>query len=221
MGYGAIASVVGGIMQSIAASQEQKAMIREFQKELARQRGFQTEAWGQFNQRLPGAGAETARTQMATGQQEREKGYAATGATPVSIGHSMFSPTAIDQASAAMRGGLRAKLGSYGDWQHQQGMANTRFQDELNRISNFSSGWQQVEPYRMYDAQHSNDELAFWGQLISSIGGSSMNLASSFGGTPPSMGRGGSAIDWNFAPDAIAPDYLGDVNINPSLGGYA
>jgi len=159
-------------------------MLKEFNKELQRQRGFQGEALTAFNQRLPGAGAETAQTQMATGQAEREKGYGQLAAQPISVGHSMFAPNAIDQASAAMRGTARAKLGSYGDWQHQQGIANTRFQDELNRVSNFSQGWQQVEPYRMNDAQHSHDELAFWGQLISSLGGGSMNLAQSFNKNP-------------------------------------
>lgn len=192
-------------------------MFKEFNKELQRQRGFQTEATTAFNQRLPGAGAETAQTQMAAGQADREKTYGQLAQQPISVGHSMFAPNAVDQASAGMRGTARAKLGSYGDWQHQQGLANTRFQDELNRVSNFSQGWQQVEPYRMNDAQHSHDELAFWGQLISSLGGSSMNIGQAFNMNPAGTGGGAGAMsNYNYGQNQMDVD----PNYMAALGGY-
>lgn len=194
-------------------------MMREFQKELTRQRGFQGEAYTAFNQQLPMMGSEYAGTEMAKGQANREAAYAKAGATPLTIGHSMFSPNAVDQASAGMRGEARAKLGAYGDWRQQAGINSAHFQDTLNRISNFSQGWQQVEPYRMYDAQHSNDELAFWGQLIASIGGSSMNLAQSFGSNPPQSAWGGVTPSQYLGP-SIQQGYDMDPSLMASIGGY-
>lgn len=200
MGYGAIANFAGNIMQSIAASQEAKAMAKEFGKELKRQRGYQTEALGLFNPALGKQGVEQAKLDMSAAQAGRQQDYAQTQNIPVSVGGA-YAPTARDQASAQMTGGLRATNASYGDWMRMQKIRQDRLQEGLNRVSNFSQGTQQVYPYRLYDAQHSMDELAFWGQLISSLGGGSMNLATSFQGSEgmPHGGLGGGIGGGGFA----------------------
>src|SRR5206468_2038209 len=79
----------------------------------------------------------------------------------------------------------RSKVGSVNDWQLDQMINRIRTQQDLDKISNFARGTSQIFPYRMYEAQHSMDELAFWGNLISSIGGGGGNMMSTFGGGGP------------------------------------
>ncbi len=208
MGVGAAANVVGGIMQGIAASQARRAMDRALKKELMLQRGFQSDAWNAFQSHLPTLGAEQAQTDMGQGFDTRKNLYDSVGAIPIDTGHNPFAPTARDKAYGDMVGSQRAKLASYGEWMNTERARTTRTQDELNRISNFAQGWQQVYPYQLNDAAHSQDELAFWGQLISSIGGGAANYASLFG-----TQNGGSGLQ----PQNIDPSLAAgtDVPANP------
>lgn len=177
---GAGAQMVGGIMQSIAASQAAKAMQEQYKQELMRQRRYGQQSSAEFIPSLTSHGAETAQTQMAQGQQERMKSYSDMNNGSFAIGTAPIG--AADKSYLNLTGASRAKLGSYGDWQLEQAINNIRTNEALNRVSNFAGGAAQVFPYRMYDAQHSADELAFWGGLISSIGGGGGSMASSFGG---------------------------------------
>jgi hypothetical protein len=183
MGYGAAANVVGGIMQAVAASQAQRAMYRAFAGEMARQGRYRGEAVGSFGQWAPTLGRETAEQEIGQGQASREGAYATGLAAPIMQG---AVPAERDKAYYSQTGRNRARLSAYGDWQAEQGRSAQREGWDLGKITNFAQGDAQVFPYQMYKAQHSMDELAFWGQLISSIGGGATNFQSLFGAPPPS-----------------------------------
>lgn len=228
MGAGAAANVVGGSMQAIAASMEQQAMFREFQNEINRQRGYQGQAWNIWQPAVANLGAEGAADAMGTGDLARLGLYGQVGNEALGQGASnnnegfKRAQGALDLAGAA-----RAKLGSYGDWMHGQGIAQERTGQDISKIGNFAQGTATVFPYRMYQAQHSMDELAFWGQMISSIGGGASNYASLFGG--PQVGGspgyatgggegsslGGGSSNPVFNSEAVNPNYNGGTQIIP------
>jgi len=186
MGIGAGASVAGGTMQAIAASQAAKAMKHAFERQLQEQGKYRTQAVGEFNQALPLRGVEEARNEIAQGSQNRQNFYGKFASTPLSLGS---GPSARDNAAYNLAGTARGNLGGYSDWALQQMIHNIRTQDALNKISNFAQGSAGVFPYKMYDAQHSADELAFWGNLVSSVGGSAGSWSSLFGQGPQGMGQ--------------------------------
>lgn len=184
LGIGAGANLVGGTVQAVAASLAAQAMQREFEREMLRQQRYRNEAFGGLQPYLPTLGVETARQQIAQGAQNRMNLFGQVGQAPLALG---AQPNQVEQARYGLLGQARANLGGYSDWQLNQMINAIRAQDELNRISSFSRGTAQVFPYRMYDAQHSQDQLAFFGNLISSLGGSAGNWASLFG-TGPQQG---------------------------------
>lgn len=213
---GAAANLVGGVIQSVAATKAQKEMFKEFKREQDRQSKFQQRATKNFNPALQQMGVETARQQMAAGQTNREEMY-----------NNLVVPNVVgvanpDPQTAAYLQGLghnRAVLGSYGDWQLEQAINNIRTNEILNKISNFAGGSAQVFPYRMYQAQHSGDELAFWGKLISSIGGSGgswMDTSSPQGQYfGPGQGGGGTGGGYNWGyTSPSGSTYLNVPNMN-------
>ena len=182
MGIGAGANVVGGIMQTAAAGMAQKAMYSALARELQRQQGHRNEALGAFQGGTEQRSAETANQQVDAGAQKREAKINQVGGLTFGLGQPNLMGR--DKAAYKLKGMSRARLGGYSDWALDQMISNLRTQDQLNKISNFAGGDAQVFPYRMYDAQHSGDELAFWGSLISSIGGSSPAWGQMFGQAP-------------------------------------
>lgn len=168
-GYGAALSAVGGVLQGIAASKAQDRMNQVFSDAMARQQHLGQQATEAWQTGLQGQGVETANQQLAQGQQQREQLYNQLGATPSSATGPAMS--ARDSAYGAASGRVRGRLGSYSDWELMQSLQRIKTQNELNKISNFSKGWEGVLPSQLTDAQHSQDELAFWGNLISSVGG--------------------------------------------------
>jgi hypothetical protein len=197
MGIGAGANLVGGLMQSIAASKAQQEMGDAFLREMQQQQKFRNQAFGTFQEAVPQRGVETAQDQIAQGAQHRQDVYAQ-NTSPLGFG---AGPTARDQAATGIAGALRGKLGGYSDWSLNQAISNIRTQDELNRITQQAGGQAQIFPYKMYDAQHSADQLAFWGSLISSIGSGAGSFLPS-GGPPVGGGAGqyGSAFGGQGSP---------------------
>jgi hypothetical protein len=184
-GYiGAAANVVSGIMQSIAASQANRKMFQAFEKELKKQGGYRGQAFTGLGQYLPSLGVETAQQQMQQGAQQRVQDYGA-ARVPMGFGE---GPTPRDLSYLDMVGQNRAKLSSYGDWGTQQALGRSRYEEGLRRIEDTARGSLNVFPYEMYKAQHSMDELAFWGNLISSVGGSAGSWQSLFGTGPQGAG---------------------------------
>lgn len=186
------ANVVGGVVQSIAASQAQKEMFKAFNQEIARQQKYQGQAIGQFDSNLLNLSAETAQQQMAQGQQQREQGYQDVYNRPLNV--SEAGPTASrDKAVYDSQAQARARVGAYSDWQLDQKINDIRNSQALNQISNFAKGTASVFPYRMYQAQHSWDELAAWGQLVSSVGGGQPWTGS---GQPPQRAQSNAGVDY-------------------------
>lgn len=197
-GIGAGANVVGGIMQSIAASQAKRNMEQEFAREMQRQARLRNEAFGIVQPGFAARGVEQARMDIEEGSKKRQEFYNKVAQTPFAIQQPQ-AQTPRTVAGFRMAGQNRAQLGGYSDWQLEQMIRSIRLQDELNRVSNFAGGWKQVFPYRMYDAQHSADELAFWGNLISSIGGTAQGWGSLFGGAPQAQYAASPQQDLGFA----------------------
>lgn len=210
---GAGANFVGGIMQAIAASQAQKAMTAAYQRELQKQQGYSNQAYNTFEGGLQPRGVEQARQDIAQGSQQRQALYQNVNQTPFGL---YGGPTQTDRSNYALQGKLRGNLGGYSDWALNQAIRNIRTQDQLNQISNFAHGTATTFPYRLNDAQHSADELAFWGTLIAGLGGGAQNYQQLFGNTsapygnqpiqpnffqPTFTGRSTSAADWEkYAP---------------------
>lgn len=168
-------------MSGIAASQAQKEMFRAFQSELNRQGIYRGQALTSLEGYLPTLGAETAQQQMGEGAGRREAAYGTLGSMPTGP-YGAGATGAADKAYYESTGHNRAKLGSYSDWQNQQGISRQREGQDLGKIINYAHGDAGIFPYFMYKAQHSQDELAFWGQLISSIGGSAPQYQQLFAG---------------------------------------
>lgn len=182
-GYGMALSALGGVLQSVAAEQAQEKANQVFQDMLMRQQRLGQQAYQTWETGAQHMGVETARDQMAQGQAQRENLYSqvdATSSSPTGPG-----ANARDSAFGKASGAARAKLGSYSDWQVMQGLERIRTQNELNKISNFSKGWESVLPLQIQDAEHSQDELAFWGNLLSSVGGGAANFSSTHNAGQP------------------------------------
>lgn len=172
-----IGTIVGGAMQSIASGLEQQAMQNAFAAEMARQQGYDTQAYGAFQSSLPGQSTEQATKDISQGQQTREQDYGRLQSTPL-LASGGGMPTGTDAAALSLSDISRAKIGGYGDWRMNQIINNIRTRDTLNKISHFAAGTASVFPYQMFAAQHSQDELNQWGQMISALGGGSLNLGS-------------------------------------------
>lgn len=209
-GYGAIANVAGGIIQSIAASKARKEMEQAMQDFMRQQKGYRGDAMEVFQPSLEYRGVENARTQLKQGADTRKAEFDRVGQTPMGI--NSVGPSARDNAYLGMRGQARANLGAYSDWQLLQDINNLRTQQELNKISNFAGGNAQVFPARMEDASHSYDELAFWGNLISSVGGSAGAWGGMFGADAGKKAGGSFFGGQNPAVD--------DNGFGANFGGY-
>lgn len=179
-GIGMAANIVGGELQGWAALLDKWGMQDVYNKERGTQQGFANQAQQIVNNRIPGAGSAAAQQQLAQGAQAREAQYKSVNATPLSLSPAPLSSVqnARDSAYAGLLGGLRGKLGSYGDWLQNQWVANQQTNRGLNQVTNFAQGQaNNVYPLQMYQAQHSMDDLAAIGQAISSIGGAAGNYA--------------------------------------------
>lgn len=178
-------SAVGGIMQSIAASMENKAMQQAFNEEIAQQLGLSEQGYGQWMAGLPGQGRAAADSAMDTGAANARMTYKGINDRPLlanSGDASMYASTdraAIDQAGAAS-----SRFSGMSDWQINKMINDIKTNDAINRINFRSQGLASLFPYKMYNAQHSQDELDFWGKTISSIGNSGAGAALSTSSPP-------------------------------------
>lgn len=202
MAIGAGANVLGGLMQSVAATMANKAQSDEFAREIQRQQRYRNEAFGTFQPSLITRGVETARDQIGEGSQKRQDFYGKVGETKLGIGG---GPNERDKQLYGLLGKGRADLGGYSDWALNQMVSNIRTQDELNRISNFAGGTAQVFPYKMEEAGHAGDELAFWGSLIASLGGGAGSFVKSGAQAGPAWssqypGAGGQPYESRYNP---------------------
>ena len=183
MGYGAIASAAGGVMQGIAGNLAAAEMDQVFRREMANQNKYRNQSFGTWQPAVQKQGVEQAALDLGEGKQRRLDAYQQVGQSPLGIGEQQ---TQRGQIAGQLQGQNRAALGAYSDWRLNDAIRKIRLQDELNKISNFSAGDASVFPGLMQDAQHSQDQLAMWGKIISSLGGA----AGSMGAFNPTAGGG-------------------------------
>jgi len=206
LGAGAAANFVGGTMQAVAAGLASKKMGKAYQREMQLQEKFRNQSLNEFQTALPLRGVEQARSDIATGRANREQGYQEANAAPFSADVGV-GPQGRDSANLNLMGGLRAQLAGYSDWGLENLIRNLRSQERLNQISNFAKGWADVFPAKMYDAQHSQDELAMWGQLIAGLGGGAQGYSQLFGSGP----QGGGGMGGGFQGDIGGGEFAGQV----------
>ena len=164
-------NLIGNAINMAAAAQTQRAMYGAYRKELAKQGIYQQQATELFDKNVQDTGYPASQTAMAQGATGREAGYGAVQNVPLTMTPTPESEQnlARDAAQYKQSGGTRAALGSYGDWQHGLAQNNFATDQGIRRISNFSGGeLNRVYPYEMYNAEHSQDTMRFWGDLFSS-----------------------------------------------------
>ncbi len=172
-----VTNIAGGEISGWAAVLARDEMFKKYKEEQRRQESFRTEGAGLFDQAVGHAGAEEAGRQLDKSAGERRATFDQVGQTPLGLPNrtqQSFSPSA-DKAYLKLRGGQRAKLGSYGDWGLDQALNQAMSQERINRLSDKAGGVASLFPYRMYQAEHSQDLLAQIGAAISSIGGGAAN----------------------------------------------
>lgn len=179
---GAVASLVGSEIQGWAAVLEQQAMEQALQAEMTKQHRLQNMGVYQLRSYLPSLSAENATKQLGQASTTRQAQYKAANATPLAPGANM---SAADMAQLQLGGQQRANLGAYGDYLTNQSLASNRMQDIISRLGSRALGLQNVFPYTMDAAQHSQDLLAAIGSSIASIGGSGVNYQQLFGKQRP------------------------------------
>lgn len=213
LGVGQGANLVGGLMQSAAATMAKHEMEQAFAREQELQNRYRNESFGVTQTGLPGQGVEQARTDIAKGAGEREGLYAGVNQSPLAFG---AQPTGRDNALYTMLGKNRARLGGYTDWQLGQLLDRIHRQDELNRLSSFAGGMAQIFPLKMEQASHAGDELAFWGKLIQSLGSGTGSFLDSGAGTAPAIGVG---AGWGGAAGSTYGQMFGRPPNVGALGG--
>lgn len=200
-GVGIGAGLIGSELQGWASALAKQAMYQAYQDEMARQAAYRRDAGylfdfslvpgglkasdlrGQPDLTIGGLTSDAAKQDYAAGEAKRKGLYSLYGNVAASPKRIPLANMQREQAAADMSGSQRAALSSYGDIGFNYGIREQALRRALNQISNFAGGTATVYPYRMYEAQHSYDDLAKIGALISSIG----NMGSM------GMGMGGGA----------------------------
>ena len=221
-GYGAAASVAGGVIQSVAASQAAAAMKAALEKELQNQEHYRNQSYNIFQPALQYNSAENANQLINQGAADRQAYYQKVGQTPLAL-KSGDGSNVRSKAQYALSGQNRANLGGYSDWALHQLINHIRSQDEMNKISNFAAGDAGVFPYKLQKAQHSQDELAAFGNMISSLGGSASAAGSYFQGPPsqPQQQNYGQFQTYGMPGNSVAGGYDIQPTYYNQFGGQA
>lgn len=230
MGMGMGSSMLGGLLQGIAAEEASRSMFNTYQDAIRQQNKNKQAALGVFNQRVSTADAGTAQQEMQQGQQQRQQDYSVTQNVPLSVTGSGEDAKYMmrDLAQANLMGGLKAKLGGYGDWLQQQYLQNQQSARGLGQITNFAQGEAGVLPYKMYSAQHGWDDLAMVGAAFQGLGGATTNASAQIGlyGSNPGFSTGGYTQGVNLLNNSLGEpygvssgyDYATPIVINPNTG---
>jgi len=203
---GAAASYAG---QKKSASAQAKVLANYRNRNKQRE----AEANAVYQQSLDKSGRDTADAELEKGTQRRMTAYEQLGQQlptqplPLSGSRNKEVKTGanVKNAGTAWSRLMRkadAKLGSYADWNLQQGIKNTRTNQGLDRISqNAKSDFNNVVPVEMAGAARKGDALQGWGALLSAAGMvTGMSAALSTGGTGGEATWGSSvtaADDWS------------------------
>jgi hypothetical protein len=173
MGAGAAANFLGSVMQMLAAKKAEQEMFNTYKDYQQQGAKFQKRGMQEFNAALPAYSA-PAQSRMPWYQQVRD--------IPMDYGAPM---NRADTASYDMMAGNRATLNQFGDSDFMRSIQLGKTGRGLDMLSVLAGNRMGVMPYSMYKAA---DALKMGGQMLSSLGGSSTNVASMFGS--PSGGTG-------------------------------
>lgn len=202
---GAGAQVAGGAIEAIAAQLANAEMKRQFDKELINQGKYQEGSRAAWQGDIPTHGSEQANVDLAKGEKQRLEGYDKVKNVSLAPGQQLSNAGSLN---FEQRAGARAKLRAYSNWELEKMMRDLQLRAKLQKIANFSQGDAAVFPAVMQDAQHSQDQLAFWGKLIGSVGGTAANFGQmnavpqQAGQFPSNFGSGTPIVTSNPNPGA-------------------
>lgn len=206
------------------ASKAQEQVLANYR---SRNKQREAEANAVYQQSLNQSGRDTADAELEKGTQRRLATYEQLGQQlptqplPLDANKNKEVKTGgnVKNAGTAWSRLMRkadAKLGSYSDWNLQQGIKNTRTNQEIARITtDAKSDFNNVVPVEMIGAARKGDALQGWGALLSAAGTlTGMGAALS----APASAAGGSAnFTFGAAPSATSP--LGSYVPGMSQGG--
>lgn len=173
----ALASAAGAGTSMAAQAAARDKANQDVNRELQRQKGFQQHGKETFVTSLGKSGSDVAKQQIDTGAQQHLAEYQKAQALPSAISqpgqleapsqnvHQQAENTYVNQ-----QGQARAQLGGLTDWQTQQWIKNLRAQQQLAQNSNFAHGSQNVLPFELEQAAHSQDTMAGIGTGLSALG---------------------------------------------------
>ena len=173
----AVALAAAGAGANVVGQQKAKsAMNQKTMAELLRQRGIQDKASSAFAESLSQSGKDTADSQIQEGQAQRESGYNAAQAVPLSAGSAPLvgGTSSIlnlqDQAQLSQSNKSRAKLGSYDKWQLDQMVKNVRAGQQQGLLGQQASRSQAILPMELQDASHKGDGWSNAGTVLGALG---------------------------------------------------
>ena len=169
-----VMSAAGAGMSIAGAEQSKKAMNRQLEAELLRQKGYQKPATAAFEESLAQSGRQTAEEQIAEGEAQRAAAYKRVQGeslrettSPIkentSVNQVRTSQNEIQNRGMAGYQGLTA-------WQLKQMIKTMKAQQQLQRWSNFAQGSAAVSPYEVQNASYKGDSLSGAGSLVSALG---------------------------------------------------
>jgi hypothetical protein len=220
----AAAAAVASAGAGVAGQQKAKSAMNQMtMAELLRQRGIQDKASSAFAESLSQSGKDTADSQIQQGQEQRESGYNAAQAVPLSAGSAPLvgGNSAVlnlqDQAQLSQSNRSRAKMGSYDKWQLDQMVKNVRAGQQQGMLGQQAQRSQAILPMELQDASHKGDA---WNNA-SSILGLVSSLASL--GSMAGVGAGAQAAPQSALLAGQGPVTAGWAAANPGLmhAGYA
>lgn len=166
---------IGSILQGVASQQEQQTMEHKIQDELARQGGFQRQAWSVVDPSIAGSSADVATKEIQSGADKALTGYKDVNAVPDTFDTSrgiLQETPGYGNAWASLMAATRAPEQGYSELALQQMIKNLRAAQSLGVISQLARSSAQALPLEESQAQHSWDWLSALGSDISSVGGS-------------------------------------------------
>lgn len=233
-------TAAGTGMNMAANAGTQSAVANAVAAEQARQKGFQQAANTVAQKSIAASTEPIAQDQIAQGAQARMNAYtqlaakvpaASTVALPGQTkpgGAVDTDPTGRAQAEAAATanawsnavGGAQARLGGYEDWGLKQNIKNRQASEQIGVQANLSKGSASVLPFEVAAAQHSNDELSGWGQLVSALGSVAMMGAASGMGAPLAQTASPAitAPAWAVQGSGVGTVAVGSEAANPWAG---
>lgn len=173
VGLGLAAAGTG--LEMAGAKKAQGAENDQVAQELLRQKGYQQQATGVFNQSAGQSTSENAQKQMADSAQGSQSQYAQLQASPLnqqsaSIAAQDPVTQARTQALIGQANTVQARLGGYGQWETNQQVKNLLAANQLGIIGGNAAQSARINPYEVQQASHAGDTMAGIGKLLGLAG---------------------------------------------------